>query len=58
MCEGCLFSSVGSEFDMQAPDYIKPEDRAEYLAGYEAQVLNMYGPAPSIEERLRARNKR
>lgn len=56
-CEGCDFASVGSEFDMKAPDYIKPEDRAEYLAGYRAQVLIMYGEPPSIEDRLRDRRR-
>ena len=58
MCEGCLFSSVGSEYDMKAPYYIKPVDHADYLAGYEAEVLHIYGPLPSVEEQLRDRLRR
>lgn len=45
-CEGCDFASIGGEdkrFEMRAPDYVKPEDAEEYLRGYRAMAIGLYG---------------
>ena len=45
-CENAPLASVGGEdliFNMRPPDYIAVADEAEYLAGYRASCLNMYG---------------
>lgn len=46
-CEGVPLASVGGWLKracMRAPDYVQPEDRAEYLLGYREQCTDMYGP--------------
>jgi hypothetical protein len=40
---------------MKAPYYVESKDHADYLAGYEAEILRIYGSHPTIEDRLRAR---
>lgn len=45
--ENAPFGSTGGKArrrDMRAPEYIEPEDRSEYLAGYADQAHAMWGP--------------
>jgi hypothetical protein len=45
-CENAPFASIGglsARESLTAPKYIAPADAAEYLRGYEAQALAMYG---------------
>jgi len=45
-CENAPFASVGgleARANLQAPKWICEEDRAQYIAGYEAQALATYG---------------
>ncbi len=45
-CENCPFSSVGGlerRSNMRAPEYVAAADAEDYLRGYRAQALDMYG---------------
>lgn len=45
-CEGCGFASIGGEdkrFEMSAPAYIEAGDADEYLRGYKAMAIGLYG---------------
>ena len=45
-CENAPFASIGGKdclFNMKVPDYIDATDKCEYLAGYRACCLEMYG---------------
>ena len=45
-CENCHFSSVGgleSRSNMQVPSYISEEQAEEYLEGYRAECLDLFG---------------